>query len=73
MIGKYSPFNPFPNKQFLDRPKFKEAAVDNCNVAIKGFQDTNSIENIVEKGEIAYLSNFTFFHNVFLKLLSSMC
>ena len=26
------------------------------------------LENIVEKGEIAHLSNFTFFHNVFLKL-----
>ena len=32
-----------------------------------------SIENIVEKVEIAKLSNFTFFHNVFLKLFSSLC
>ena len=56
--------NPFPNTPFWDRSKFKEATDDNRNAAIKGFQDTDSIENIVEKGEIAHL---TFFHNVFLK------
>ena len=30
-------FNPFPNTPFLGRSKFKEAADDNWNVAIKGF------------------------------------
>ena len=30
-------FNPFPNTPFGDRPKFKEAADDICNVPIKGF------------------------------------
>ena len=29
--------NPFPNTPFWDHPKFKEAADDNWNVAIKGF------------------------------------
>ena len=29
--------NPFTNTPFWDRPKFKEAADDNWNVAIKGF------------------------------------
>ena len=32
----------------------------------------DSIKNMVEKGEIAHLSNFTFLHNVFLKLFSSV-
>ena len=30
-------FNPFPNTSFREGPKFKEAADDNLNVAIKGF------------------------------------
>ena len=30
-------FNPFLNTPFWDRPKFKEAADDHGNVAIKGF------------------------------------
>ena len=46
---------------------------DNWNVAIKGLKDTDSIENIVEKGEIAFLSYFTFFQNIFLKLFFSVC
>ena len=33
----------------------------------KGFQDTDCIEIIVEKGEIAHLSNFTFFPQCFAK------
>ena len=31
------------------------------------------VENIVDKVKLLILSNFTFFHNVFLKLLSSVC
>ena len=46
--------NPFPITIFWDRPKFKEAADDNWNVTIKGFYDTDCIENMVEKGEIAH-------------------
>ena len=63
----YILFNPFPNTPFSDRPKLKEAAEDNWNVAIKGLKDTNYIENIVEKVKLLIL-NFTFFHNVCLKL-----
>ena len=44
----------FPNTPFLDHPKFKEATDDNCSVAIKGFLDTDCIENIVEKCDIAH-------------------
>ena len=46
--------NPFPNTSFWDHPKFKEAADDNLKLATKGFSDTDCIENIVEKGEIAH-------------------
>ena len=53
--------NPFPNTPFWDRPRFKEAADDNWNVAIKGFLDTDCIENIVEKGEIAHFEQFHLF------------
>ena len=46
--------NPFPDTPFLDRPKFKEAADNNWNVASKGIPDSDCIENIGEKGEIAH-------------------
>ena len=39
----------------------------NLNVAIKGFQDTDCIENIVEKGEIAHLEQFHLFPQCFPK------
>ena len=35
-LGSSEMFNPLPNTPFWDRPKFKEAADDNWNVAIKG-------------------------------------
>ena len=38
-------------------------------MAINGFQDTDCIENTVEKGEIAHFEQFPFF----LKLFSSVC
>ena len=60
-------FNPFPNTPLWDRPKFKEAADDNLNVAIKGFQDTDCIENIVEKGKIAHFEQFHLFLQIFPK------
>ena len=65
--------NPFLYTPFWDRPMFKEAADDNWNVATKRFQDTDCIENIVEKGEIAQNEQFHLFHNFFLKLFSSLC
>ena len=65
--------NPFPNTPFWNSPKFKEAADNNWNVAIKGFLDRDSMEKNVEKVEIDHLDNFTLFHNVFLKLVSLIC
>ena len=53
--------NPFPNTPFWDHPKFKEAADDNWTVAIQRFKDTDYIENIVEKGEIAHFEQFHLF------------
>ena len=58
-------FNPFPDTPFWDRPKFIEAADDNSNAAIKGFQDTDCIENIEEKGEIAHFEQFHVFPQCF--------
>ena len=38
LVGYWkSSVNPFPNTQFWDHPKFKEAADDNWNAAINGF------------------------------------
>ena len=34
---KFHIINPFPNTPFWDRPKLKETADDNWNVAIEGF------------------------------------
>ena len=39
------------------------------NVAIKGFEDTDCIETIVEKGEIAHLEQFHLFPQWFPKAL----
>ena len=58
-------FNPFPNTPYLDCPKLNEAEDDYLNLAIKGFQDTDCIENIVEKGEIAHLEQFHLFWQCF--------
>ena len=46
-------------------------AYDNGNVAIKGFQDTYFIENIVEKGEIAHFEQFRLFPQCFPKAFFS--
>ena len=60
--------NPFLNTPFWIRPNFKEAADNNWNVAIKGFQDTDCIENIVEKGEIAHFEQFHLLPQCFPKV-----
>ena len=65
--------NPFPSTPFLISPNFREAADDNCNMAVKGFSDTDCIENIVEKGEIAQNEQFHLFPQCFPKAFSSMC
>ena len=57
--------HPFPNKLFRDRTKFKEAADNNLNLAIKGFQDTDCKENLVEKGTIAHFEQFQLFRQFF--------
>ena len=57
--------NSFPNTPFWRHPKSKEAADDNWNVAIKLFYDTDCIENIVEKGEIAHFEPFHLFLQCF--------
>ena len=54
-------FYPFPITPFRNHPKFKKAADENCNVAIKGFLDTDCIGNIVEKAEIAHFEQFHLF------------
>ena len=60
--------NPFPNKLIWNySPEFKEGADDNWNVAIKWFKDTDHIENIVEKGEIAHFEQFHLFPQCFPK------
>ena len=60
-------FNSFPNTPCWDRPKLKEAADNNQNVAIKGFKDLDCIENIVKKGEIAHFEQFHLFPQCFPK------
>ena len=57
--------NPFPNTPFWDCPKFKEAAENNWNVAIKDFKMQ---ETFWKKVKLLKMSNFTFFHNAFPKL-----
>ena len=63
--------NQFPITPFWDVPNSEKLQMTTEMWLFKDY--TDSKENIVEKGEIAYLSNFTFFHNVFLKLFCSMC
>ena len=66
-MPSWTAFNPFPNTPFWDRPKFKEAADDNWNMAIKEFKDTDYIEKIVETGKIAHFDQFHPFPQCFPK------
>ena len=58
---------PFPNTPFWDRPKFKEAADDDWNVAIKGYKIVDCIENIMEICEIAQNEHVHLFPQCFPK------
>ena len=42
-------------------------------MGLKGFLDTDCIENIMGKGEISHFEQFHLFPHVFQKLFSSVC
>ena len=50
--------------------KLKAFADDKLNVTKMNISVFDRVENIVGKGEIACTSNFSFYHNVFMRLLS---
>ena len=59
-----------PNGQILDWSIFKAFADDKLNVVRIIISVSDRVENIVEKGENAVTSIFSFSHNVFKRLLS---
>ena len=61
---------PFAHDKILDQTKLKAFADDKLNVTKMIISVFDRAENIVEKGEIACSSNFSFSHNVFKRLLS---
>ena len=69
-IGHSHIINPFPHIKILDQTKLKAFADDKLNVTKMIFSAFDRVENIVEKGEIACTSNFSFSRNVFKRLLS---
>ena len=62
-------FNPFPEDKILDQTKLKAFADDKLNVTKMIISAFDRVENIVGKGEIACISNFSFSHIVFKRLL----
>ena len=62
--------NSFPHDKILDQTNLKAFADDKLNVTKLIISVFDKVENIVEKGEIACTSNFSFSHNVFKRLLS---
>ena len=64
------PFNPFPHIKILEETKLKAFADNNLNVTKMIISVTDRVANIMEKGEIACTSNFSFSHNLFKRLLS---
>ena len=60
-------FNTFPNAPFWGSSKCEEAADNNGNVVIQGFQDTDCIEDIVKIGKIAHIEQFHLFPQCFSK------
>ena len=63
-------FNPFPHNKILDQTKWKAFADNKLNVTKMIFSVFDKVENTEGKGEIASISNFSFSHNVFKRLLS---
>ena len=60
-----------PNDKTLDLSKLKAFAVDIINIAEMMIPLSDSVENIVGKGENASYQHFLLFsHNVFKRLLS---
>ena len=62
--------NPFPHDKIMNQTKLKAFADDKLNVTKMIISVFDRVENIVEKGEIAGTSNFSFTHNIFKRLLS---
>ena len=58
-------FNPFPHNKILDQAKLKVFADGKFNVTKMIISVFHRVENIVGKGEIACISNFSFSLNVF--------
>ena len=63
-------FNPFPNNNFFYSSKLKEFTVDNFKFDENGRKFSNSVENIVGKGEIGRYEQFLPFPTVFSKALN---
>ena len=68
LLGLYY-VNPFPHDKILDKTKLKAFVDDKLNVTNLTISVFDRVENIVGKGEIARVSNFSFSHNVFKRLL----
>ena len=60
-------FNPLPDDKILDQTNLKAFADDKLNVTTITVSVFDNVENIVEKGEIACTSNFSFFPQCFQK------
>ena len=61
------PHSPFPKRQILDSFKLKEFADDNLKFDEYGRKFSESVENTVEKGEIARYEQFHLFPQYFQK------
>ena len=63
-------FNPLLNNKILNQTKLKAFADDKLSETKMTISVFDRVENIVGKGEIACISNFSFSHDVFKRLLS---
>ena len=63
-------FNPFPHDKIFDQTKLKAFADDKLKVTKMRISVFVRVENIAGEGETACTSNFSFFHDVFKRLLS---
>ena len=60
-------FQPFPKRQILDSSKFNEFVDDNPKSDENSGKFSKSVENIVDKGEIARYEQFLLFPQCFQK------